>query len=116
MRPLLRWLASAAALLAVAYLLPGITVASFPTALVAALVIGLVNGVIGPVVRFFALPLTVFTLGLFSLVISAALFGLAAYLVPGFEADGFLSALLGAVLYGLISWALQTLVGAKKEG
>lgn len=115
MRILLRWAASAAALLLVAYLLPGITVASFPTALFAAVVIGLVNGVIGPVVRFFAVPLTVFTLGLFSLVISAALFGLAAYLVPGFEADGFVSALVGAVLYGLISWALQTAIGVKKD-
>ena len=82
----------------------------------AALVIGLVNGVLGPVVRFFSTPLTVVTLGLFSLVISAALFGLAAYLVPGFQADGFVPALLGAVLYGLFSWALQTLVGAKKDG
>ena len=116
MRILLRWAASAAALLVVAALVPGITVASWPTAFVAAVVIGLVNGVLGPVVRFFSFPITLFTLGLFSLVISAALFGLAAYLVPGFEADSIVSAFVGALAYGLVSWGLQRLVGTKNRG
>ena len=115
MRLLLRWAASAAALLLVAYLVPGITVASVPIALVAAVVIGLVNGFIGPIVRFFSMPLTLLSLGLFSLVISAALFALAAYLVPGFDADGVVAVLIGAVLYGFLSGALQSLLGAKKK-
>lgn len=115
MRLLLRWAASAAALLLVAYLVPGITVASVPVAVVAAAVIGLVNGFIGPIVRFFSLPITVLTLGLFSLVISAALFALAAWLVPGFSADGFVAVLIGALLYGFVSGALQSVLGANKK-
>lgn len=113
MKLLLRWLASAAALLAVAYLVPGITVTSIPTALIAALVLGIVNGVIGPIIRFFSFPITLLTLGLFSLVISAVLFALAAYLVPGFEADGVAAVFIGAIAYGLLAWLIQSVVGAK---
>lgn len=114
MKLLLRWLASAAALLAVATLVPGIHLDSVGTAFVAALVLGLVNGVIGPVVRFFSFPITLLTLGLFSLVISAVLFGLAAYLVPGFEADGPVSVLVGALAYGVLAWLITSVVGAKR--
>ena len=113
MKLLLRWLASAAALLLVASLVPGITVTSFGTALVAAVVIGLVNGVLGPVLRFFSIPLRILTLGLFSLVINAALFGLAAYLVPGFGVTGVGAVFIGAIAYGVLSWVIQGVVGAR---
>jgi putative membrane protein len=112
---LLRWIGSALALLLVAYLLPGLTVASFTTALVAAVVLGLVNAIIGPVLRFFSIPLRLLTLGLFSLVINAVLFGLAAWLVDGFDADGPVTVFLGAVLYGIASWGIQSVLGANKK-
>ena len=115
MRLLLRWAASAAALLLVAHLVPGIAVDSLPTAVVAAAVIGLVNAFVGPVLRLLSFPITVLTLGLFSLVVSAVLFGLAAYLVPGFSADGLGAVFVGAIAYGVLAWLLQTLVGARKK-
>lgn len=115
MKTLLRWAGSAAALLAVAYLVPGIAVSDIGTAFIAALVLGLVNGLIGPIVKFLALPLRILTLGLFSLVINAALFALAAYLVPGFTAEGAGPVFIGAILYGLISWGIQSVLGVKKK-
>jgi putative membrane protein len=115
MKTLLRWAASAAALLAVAYLVPGITILSIQTAFIAALVLGLVNGFIGPILRTLALPIRILTLGLFSLVINAVLFALAAYLVPGFEADGAGPVFIGAIAYGLISWGIQSVLGVKKK-
>ena len=113
MKLLLRWLASALALLLVAYLLPGITVAGWGTAFIGALVIGLVNAIIGPVVKLFTTPIRWLTLGLFTLVINAVLFYLAAYLVPGFEASGAVDVFLGALLYGIAASVLQSLLGAK---
>ncbi len=115
MRLILRWLASAIALLAVAYLIPSIEVASFATALLAALVIGLVNAVLGTVLKVVTLPLTCLTLGLFALVVNAFLFWLASEIVPGFVVDGALVALLGALLYGLLAGAIAGLVGARPD-
>lgn len=99
---LLRWLISALALLLVAYLLPGITVTNFfPVAIVAALVLGLVNAFIRPLVKLLTLPLTCLTLGLFSIVINAVLFWAVSEVVDGFAVEGVLAALLGSVLYSL---------------
>lgn len=107
---LLRWIINAAALLLVAYLYPGVTVASFGAAMIAALVLGLVNAVIRPVLLLLTLPVTVLTLGLFIFVINALLFWLVAEVVQGFQVGGFLSALVGSVLYSVItlltSWLL----------
>jgi len=103
---LLRWLISALALLLVAYLLPGIVVANFfPVAVVAALVLGLVNAFIRPLVKLLTLPLTCLTLGLFSLVINAVLFWAVSELVDGFTVEGALTALLGSILYSLATAA-----------
>lgn len=103
---LLRWLIGALALLLVAYLLPGIAVANFfPVALVAALVLGLVNAFIRPLVKLLTLPLTCLTLGLFSLVINAVLFWAVSEMVDGFAVEGALTALLGSVLYSLATAA-----------
>jgi putative membrane protein len=107
---LARWIVNAAALLLVAYLYPGVHLAGFGSALVAALVLGLVNAVIRPVLVILTLPVTVLTLGLFLFVINALLFWLAATIVSGFGVNGFGSALLGSILYSLItlltSWLL----------
>ena len=110
MRLLLTWLINAAALMALPYLMHSVVVDNFTTALVAALVLGLVNTVIRPVLVVLTLPVTFLSLGLFILVINALLFWLVAHLVEGFHVAGFWSAFLAAILYSVISWALSTLL------
>ncbi len=107
---LLVWLLSAVSLLAVAYILPGIVVSSFWSALVAALVIGLLNALVRPVLVVLTLPITVVTLGLFLLVINALIFWFAGSILEGFRVAGFWWAMLGAVVYSLISGLLSRLV------
>ena len=107
---LLRWLLSALALLAVAYLYPGVRVDSFLAAAVAALALGLANALIRPVLVVLTLPVTIVTLGLFIFVINAALFWFVAQVIKGFSVEGFLAALVGSILYSVItlvvSWVL----------
>lgn len=107
---LARWAVNAAALLLVAYLYPGVTVESFFAALIAALVLGLVNAVIRPILIVLTLPATLLTLGLFIFVINALLFWFVAEIVQGFKVTGFGAALLGSILYSVItlvsSWLL----------
>jgi putative membrane protein len=110
MRLLLTWLINAAALMALPYLMHSVTVDNFGTALVAALVLGLVNTLIRPVLVLLTLPVTLVSLGLFILIINAFLFWLVAQLVGGFHVAGFGSAFLAAILYSIISWALSTLL------
>ena len=92
-----------------------VTVTNFGAALIAALVLGLVNTLIRPVLVLLTLPVTVLSLGLFILVINALLFWAVAQLVDGFEVAGFWSAFIAAILYSVISWALSTLL-LKKDG
>lgn len=107
---LARWAVNAAALLLVAYLYPGVSVESFLAALIAALVLGLVNAVIRPILIVLTLPATILTLGLFIFVINALLFWFVAEIVHGFKVTGFGAALLGSILYSVItlvsSWLL----------
>jgi putative membrane protein len=107
---LLRWIVNAAALLLVAYLYPGVQVESFFAAAMAALVLGLINAVIRPILVILTLPVTLLTLGLFLFVINALMFWLVAEIVKGFHVNGFLAALIGSVLYSVItlltSWIL----------
>jgi putative membrane protein len=110
LRLLVVWLINTAALMAVAYLMPSVSVASFTTALVAALVLGLVNAVIRPVLVLLTLPVTVLTLGLFIFVINGLLFWGVGSFIEGFEVAGFWSGVLGAIVFSLISWALSALV------
>lgn len=111
MKLLFKWLLSASALLSVAYLYPGVVVASFGSALVAALVIGLFNLVLRPLLVLMTLPVTLVTLGLFLFVINALLFWAAAGILDGFEVRDFGAALLGSLIYSalgmLIDSALQ---------
>ncbi|EKD43053.1 MAG: hypothetical protein ACD_72C00478G0001 [uncultured bacterium] len=104
---LLRWLISALSLILVTYVVPGIKVQSFYTALIAALVLGLVNSLIRPVLIILTLPVNVLTLGLFTLVINALLFWLAATIVKGFGVDGFWPAFWGAIVMSIVSWVLN---------
>jgi putative membrane protein len=107
---LTHWLTTALALAVAAYILPGIHFASWLALAVAALVLGLVNAVIRPVLILITLPITLLTLGLFYLVVNGVAFGLAAALVPGFTIDSFGWAVLGALVVGLTSWAVGVLV------
>ena len=101
---LIHWFVTAIALGVASWVVPGIHVTSWPALLVAALVLGFVNAVIRPVLVIVTLPITVLTLGLFYLVINGLAFALAAAIVPGFEVDSLLRAMLGALVVGLISW------------
>jgi putative membrane protein len=113
MRLLLTWLINAAALMALPYLMHSVTVTDFGSALIAALLLGLVNTLIRPVLVLLTLPVTLVSLGLFILVINAFLFWLVAQMVGGFHVAGFGSAFLAAILYSIISWALSTLLLSK---
>jgi putative membrane protein len=104
------WLVSALALWLVAQILAGIEVRDFGAALIATIVIALVNAVFGPVLRFFAWPITILTLGLFRLVINALLLKLASLFTPGFKIRGFLNAILGALLLTVLEYLLRRLV------
>lgn len=116
MRLLLTWLINAVALLGVSYLMPSIHVSSFGAALVAALVLGLINAVIRPLLVLLTLPVTVITLGLFIFVINGVMFWLAASIFDGFRVDSLWSGILGAIVYSLISWLLSALIlGYKKK-
>jgi putative membrane protein len=110
MRLLLVWLINSVSLIAVAYLMPSISVSSFATALVAALILGLVNAVIRPILILLTLPATILTLGLFIFVINGLLFWLVGSFIQGFEVAGFWAGVFGAIVYSLISWALSALL------
>ena len=110
MRLVLTWLINAIALLAIPYLMHSVDVTSVGAALVAAFVLALVNTLIRPVLLLLTLPVTVVSLGLFIFIINGLMFWLVAQWVDGFHVDGFLSAVGGALLYSVISWALSTLL------
>jgi len=86
---ILRWVVNALAVMLAAYLIPGVSVTNFWSALITALVMGLINAIIRPLVVILTLPVNIITLGLFTLVINALMFWLAAYFVPGFDINGF---------------------------
>ena len=111
-RFLLHWLIIAVALGAAARLVPGIQIASGPVLVVSALVLGLVNAVVRPVLVVLTLPLTVLTLGFFYFIVNAAAFGLAAALVPGFTVASLGSAIFGSIVVALVSWAFAGLIRA----
>ena len=105
----LKWIGLALAMMFVGWVIPGITISNFVTALIAAAVIALVNVFIKPALVFLTLPINILTLRLFILVINALLFMFVAYLVPGVEVNGFWSAFFGALLLSLLSLGLAWL-------
>ena len=104
---LINWLASALVILIAAYLLPGVHVQNFLTALVIALVLGILNAIVKPLLVILTLPLTIVTLGLFLLVINAVIILLTSALVPGFHVDSFWWALLFSLVISFINWFVQ---------
>lgn len=115
MRLLLVWLINAAALLALPFLMSSITVDSIPAALIAALLLGLVNTFVRPLLILLTLPVTLLTLGLFIFVLNGLLFWFVGSFVQGFHVAGFWSAIFGAILYSIISWALSALLLQKRD-
>ena len=110
MKIIVRWLLLAAALLLVAHLYPGVTVASFTSALIAALVLGLFNTLVRPLLVLLTLPVTLITLGLFLFVINALMFWAAASVLQGFHVNGFVAALVGSLLYSLCAVVIDLAV------
>lgn len=110
MHLLLNWLITAIAILISAYLLPGIAVRSFYAAVITALVLGLINAVIRPVLIILTLPLTILTLGLFIFVLNALLVLLTSAVVPGFEVRNFWWALLFSLVFSIVSFVLHRIL------
>jgi putative membrane protein len=109
-RLLLHWVLSAVAVWIVAHIVPGIYVTGPMAALIAAVVIGLINATLGLVLKIITFPLTILTLGLFWFVINALMLELAAAFVRGFYVRNFVAALIGAVMLSLVSSILQWLI------
>src|SRR5438445_10009120 len=105
---LFEWFISALAILVSAYLLPGVHVATFVTALAAAIVLGIVNAILKPILILLSLPITILTLGLFTLVIDALLVLLTSAIVPGLKVDGFWWAVLFSLVLSLVNSFLHT--------
>ena len=110
MKLLAGWLLNALALLGVAYLVPGIHVQNFLIAAIAAVVIGLANMLIKPILVIFTLPVTIITLGLFIFVINGVLFWGVGHFLPGFEVNTLKAGIIGAFAYCVISWILSAIV------
>jgi putative membrane protein len=115
MKLLLNWLLSAIALLLVAHYVPGFHVSGFVSALIAAVVIGLVNATIGTLLKILTFPLTILTLGIFLLVINALMLMLAGALTPGFRVDGFGPAFVGAIILALLHMLIRWVLEPKKQ-
>ena len=110
LRLLGHWILSAFCILIVARLVPGFVVSGFGTALIAAVVIGLVNGTLGLFLKLITLPLTFLTFGIFWLVINAVMLKLAAVFVPGFEVHGWWPAFWGGLILSLLNMAARALL------
>ena len=115
MKILAHWLLSAIAVWIVSEVVPGFTVASLGSALIAAVVIGLVNATLGLLFKIVTFPLTVMTLGLFWLIINGVMLLVAAQLVPGFAIAGFGSAFIGAIVLSLVNMVLRSLFLSKED-
>lgn len=110
MKIIVRWLLLAAALLLVAYLYPGVTIKSFGSAMLAALVLGLFNTLLRPLLVLLTLPVTFVTLGLFLFVINALMFYFAASVLDGFQVSGFGAALIGSLIYSLCGMVIDVAI------
>src|SRR5437867_1598798 len=103
-RFLMHWFSTALALFVCSRILPGVHVDSYTTLAAAALVLGFINAIVRPLLLFLTLPITLLTLGLFYFVVNGLAFGLAAWLVPGFDVDSIGWAILGSIVVSLVSW------------
>ena len=109
MKILINLVLSAVAVFIASYILPGVHVASFTSALIAAVVLGVINAVIKPILLILTLPINILTLGLFTFVLNAVLIMVTAAIVPGFSVDGFIWALILSVVLTIINSVLHAL-------
>lgn len=112
---LLYWVLTAAILMLIQAIMPGISINGFGTAMLAAFIMGLVNFFIRPVLALLTLPLNLLTLGLFSFILNAFMFALVAWLVPGFDVSNFFSALFGSILLALMASVVGMLTGDRSR-
>ena len=108
---LIQWIISAASLLIVSYIIPGFVVEGIGTALLAAVIIGLINATIGLFLKIITIPLSILTFGIFLLVINALMLMLASSIAPGFHVSSFWTAFFGAVVMAIVSTVLRHLLG-----
>jgi putative membrane protein len=113
MKLILRWLLSATALMLIAMYVPGIRIAGFYSALIAALIFGLINALIRPLALLLTLPVNILTLGLFTLVVNAFMFWLASTIVKGFYVTGFWPAFWGALIMWLVAWLINVILNKR---
>lgn len=111
---IVRWVINTLAVMLAAYLVPGVSVTNFWAALITALVMGLINAIVRPLVIILTLPVNILTLGLFTLVINALMFWLASAIVPGFYVAGFWPAFGGALIFWAVSWLTNALLKEAK--
>lgn len=107
MKFIIHWLISAVALLVVAYFLSGVIIDSFFTAIVAALVLGIANAIIRPIILIITLPINIITLGIFTLIINALMLWLVHLFIPGFTIVNFTTAIWAGIIYCAINWMLS---------
>lgn len=110
MKLFVRFLGSVLAILAAAYFVPGVTVSNFFAALLIAIVLGVLNVTVKPLITLLTLPFTLLTLGLFTFVINGLILWLAAAFVPGFSVAGFIPAFLGALVIAVVNWILHKFI------
>jgi putative membrane protein len=110
---LLRWVVLTAAVLAASWLLDGIHVDGLVSAVLAAATLGLLNAFLRPLLILLTLPLNIVTLGLFTFLINALMLKIASELIPGFTVHGFWTAVIGALIIGLVSWMLNAFIGGR---
>ena len=115
MQFLVTWVVTAVSLLITAYIVPGLTIASVTAAAVGAIVLGLVNAIVKPILVLFTLPLTILTFGLFLLVVNAISLGLVGYFTPGFVVAGFFPAVIGSIVLSLVSGFLNQMFGGNSQ-
>jgi len=112
---ILRLIANTLAILIVAWMLDGIVVRDAVAGVLAGIVLALVNAVVKPILLILTLPLTLLTLGLFYFVVNAICLAIVAWLVPGFDIDGILTTILGALLISLFAWIINGLLGSSAD-
>jgi putative membrane protein len=106
---LVKILVSAVAVIISAYLIPGVSVDTILTAVIVAIVLGLLNAIVKPILVILTIPVTIITLGLFLLVINVIIIYLTDYLVPGFSVTGFIPALLFSIVLAIVGWILNSI-------
>lgn len=112
---LIRWLVLTIAILVTAYLIDGIQVTGFFSALFAAAILGLLNAFFRPILLILTLPINILTLGLFTFIINAMLLMMVSGLIPGFTVYGFWAAVFGSLLISLVSWILTTFIDRRGQ-